>query len=150
MDPTVEAALTVAKAGHQSLREALQRAPRPALDWQPAPDTNSICVLVHHALNSEKWWLAQTVGEELPRNRDAEFLLRDQGAADLLRRIDQADADANAYLSRLKPEDFTRQITYRDQRVSAAWAVIHALEHVREHVGHVELTLQLWERRAAS
>jgi hypothetical protein len=28
------------------------------------------------------------------------------------------------------------------------WALIHAVEHLREHVAHAELTRQLWEDRA--
>ena len=31
--------------------------------------------------------------------------------------------------------------------VTAAWALIHALVHLREHVGHAELTRQLWDER---
>jgi hypothetical protein len=27
--------------------------------------------------------------------------------------------------------------------VTAAWALLHALEHLREHVGHAQLTRQL-------
>ena len=33
--------------------------------------------------------------------------------------------------------------------VSGAWALIHALEHLREHMGHAQLTRQLWEHREA-
>jgi hypothetical protein len=28
----------------------------------------------------------------------------------------------------------------------AAWALMHALEHLREHLGHMALTRQLWEQ----
>ena len=30
-----------------------------------------------------------------------------------------------------------------DEPVTAAWALLHALEHLREHVGHAQLTRQL-------
>jgi len=30
----------------------------------------------------------------------------------------------------------------------AAWALLHALEHLREHVGQMLLTRQLWLARA--
>ena len=31
---------------------------------------------------------------------------------------------------------------------SAAWALVHALEHLREHSGQIGLTRQVWEQRA--
>jgi hypothetical protein len=31
--------------------------------------------------------------------------------------------------------------------VPASWAVLHAIEHLREHIAHVGLTRQLWEAR---
>jgi hypothetical protein len=33
--------------------------------------------------------------------------------------------------------------------VSGAWGLLHAIEHLSEHVGHAQLTRQLWERREA-
>jgi hypothetical protein len=30
-----------------------------------------------------------------------------------------------------------------DEPVTAAWALLHALEHLREHVGHAQLTRDL-------
>lgn len=147
MEPIAEAALAIAKTGHQAFREAVQRANGSALNWQPAAETSSVYMLVHHALNAEKRWLARAVGQEFLYEREADFQLRGDTPADLLRRIDQADADVSDYLSRLRPTDLTRRIVYRDQEVSGAWAVIHALEHVREHVGHIDLTLQVWSQQ---
>jgi hypothetical protein len=36
------------------------------------------------------------------------------------------------------------------EEVPAAWALIHALEHLREHVAHLGLTRQLWESMQSS
>jgi hypothetical protein len=33
--------------------------------------------------------------------------------------------------------------------VTAVWALLHAAEHLREHVAHAELTRQVWERAQA-
>jgi hypothetical protein len=33
------------------------------------------------------------------------------------------------------------------QDVPAAWALLHAMEHLREHEGQMSLTRQLWEAR---
>jgi hypothetical protein len=34
------------------------------------------------------------------------------------------------------------------EEVPPAFALIHAIAHLREHVGHIGLTRQLWEQRA--
>jgi hypothetical protein len=33
-------------------------------------------------------------------------------------------------------------------KVSVAFAVLHALEHAATHVGHIGLTVQLWQQKA--
>ena len=37
-----------------------------------------------------------------------------------------------------------------DMKVPAAWALLHAIEHLREHVGQMQLTRQLWEQTRQS
>jgi hypothetical protein len=58
-------------------------------------------------------------------------------------------ADCRAGLDAEEPFDPTviRQVP-DDDPVSAAWALLHSLEHLREHVAQAQLTRQLWERRA--
>jgi hypothetical protein len=36
-----------------------------------------------------------------------------------------------------------------DDPVTAAWALLHALEHLREHAAQAQLTRQLWQRGRA-
>ncbi|MGL4650633.1 MAG: DinB family protein [Caldilineaceae bacterium] len=44
----------------------------------------------------------------------------------------------------------TRPHPRRPQRImSARWDVIHALEHMAEHIGHAQLTRQLWALQTA-
>jgi hypothetical protein len=33
-------------------------------------------------------------------------------------------------------------------QVSVAWALLHALEHAATHVGHIQLTVQLWHQKS--
>jgi uncharacterized protein DUF664 len=36
------------------------------------------------------------------------------------------------------------------EQVTAGWALLHAIEHLREHVGHAQLTRQLWDARGSA
>jgi hypothetical protein len=45
-----------------------------------------------------------------------------------------------------RPEGRAR--TGADDEETSAFALVHALGHLREHVGQMALTRQLWERRA--
>jgi hypothetical protein len=42
-------------------------------------------------------------------------------------------------ISRISPRN--------DQEVTVAWALIHALKHTAIHLGHVQITRQLWEEQ---
>ncbi|MGZ4149892.1 MAG: DinB family protein, partial [Actinomycetota bacterium] len=129
--------------------EALNRPPA-------AADTNSIAVLVTHALASANAWLAVATGAPQPdRDRDAEFRAVAQSEAELLAFVDDYAARCRALLHGAGPFEpgaprttFRRTTGDEPETVSSAWALLHALEHLREHVGQASLTRQLWEQRA--
>jgi hypothetical protein len=56
-----------------------------------------------------------------------------------LRVLQEAEAFDGTAARRQHPED---------EEVSSAWALIHAVEHLREHLGQAWLTRQLGERRS--
>ena len=108
-----------------------------------------------HALHSTRAWLSVAVAAPLPeRDRPAEFAA---SAADLdafLAGFDAMSNDCRAVLEHAGPFDPGRVGTapwrpgdLAQEPVTAAWALIHALVHLREHVGHAELTRQLWDER---
>ena len=62
-------------------------------------------------------------------------------------------ADASVYaqntLTRLTLGDLEQErVSPRDGRMfSVAWALLHALEHTAIHLGHIQITRQLWEQQ---
>ena len=75
---------------------------------------------------------------------------------ELLETVNQLAADCRALLATQDPfepgtmrESHFRASSGRAEVVSSAWALLHAVEHVREHMGHAQLTRQLWEQREA-
>ena len=131
--------------------------PGEALDWQPVgADTNSIAVLVTHVLHSTRSWLSVAVGAPLPdRDRDSEFTVKSDDAKALGDFMHDFSRQIMALLDSAGEVDWaaTRQTHARpgdkSEKVPASWAVLHAIEHLREHIAHVGLTRQLWEARSA-
>ena len=153
-DPILTSARAVLRAAHNDMRAAIDGLPTDALNWRPTPkDTNSIAVLAIHSLTSTRHWLSVAVDEPLPsRDRDAEFEAIARTPAELLHFVDSATAVCLDLVSKERSVDWSalRQHWAREQDVQpfAAWALLHALEHLREHVGQMMLTRQLWEQRS--
>lgn len=146
VDPTIEAAREILDEALEAMRASIAGATPDALNRRPAgDDTNSIAVLATHSMNSTRWWLHVAMGAEPPaRDRPSEFLATAAGAEELLSFFDGMATDCRAVLDAEVPFD-GGALRERDaeETVTAAWALLHALEHLREHVGHVELTRQL-------
>ncbi len=124
--------------------------PAEALDWIPGADMNSLCVLVVHTTGSARFWVGVALGQPPERNRDLEFQARGLSGADLKGHFAAMEAYIHGALDRLSPADLAlvHPVPNRgDLRVSAGWALLHALEHTGLHLGHAQITRQLWQGR---
>jgi hypothetical protein len=150
-DPTIEAARGFVQGSLDSMRAAIVGVSPDALNDRPGgEDTNPVAVLVVHAVNSTRWWLSVALGMPLPeRDRPSEFRTSVAGADELLALFDPVAADCRALLDTDAAFDAgaIREDPREGEQVTAIWALIHAVEHLREHVAHAELTRQLWENR---
>lgn len=136
---------------HAGIQKELAGLPVEALDWVPAQGMNSLSVLVVHLAGSERYWIGDVVmGESSDRDREAEFRASGLDAATLNRRLDDILNYARAALGRLGLADLDRQCLSprSSKQFSAAWALLHALEHTAIHLGHIQLTRQLWDERS--
>lgn len=149
-DPILEAARGFVDGSLEAMRAAVDGASADALNLRPAgDDTNPVAVLVVHAVNSTRWWLSVARGLPLPnRDRPSEFLTTVADADELLTLFDPVAADCRALLDTDETFDAgaIRDDPREDEPVTAIWALIHAVEHLREHVAHAELTRQVFER----
>lgn len=124
--------------------------PAEALDWIPGADMNSLCVLVVHTTGSARFWVGVALGEPPDRNRDLEFQARGLSGEELKSCFAALEDDVKGALERLTLADLTliHPVPNRgDLRVSAGWALFHALEHTGLHLGHAQITRQLWQQR---
>jgi len=154
-DPVLASARDLVGESVTELRSSIQGLPVEALNWRPAGEqTNSIAVLVTHTLHSTRMWLCMAMGAPLPeRDRDSEFRVAATDAAALLRLVDKLSEDCRVVL--LSAEEMDWAALRRTQgrggdappEVSAAFALIHATEHLRGHVDQISLTRHLWDQR---
>jgi hypothetical protein len=152
-DPSVEAAREIVGESLDAMERVIADAPPELLNWRPAGEgTNPIAVIAVHAVTSTRWWLSVALTDDPPeRDRDAEFRTVVAGASELREIVDPLIADCRELLATEGP--FEPGAARTDPRsgggtgesVTAAWALVHAAEHLREHVAHAELTRQVWD-----
>ncbi len=153
MDPFSAAAYDIIQTSIQDLRATVTDMDRQALNRAPAPDTNSIAVLVAHAVTSAKTLLDAALTGRMDRGyymgtvRPAAFATRDADAATLLALLDELARTAERLTTEGARADYAAPVAYTGGESgpprTRAWCLLHAVEHLREHVGHAQLTKQL-------
>ncbi len=152
-DATIEAARDVLRDSLSELRAAIDGCSVEQLNRRPGgDDTNGPAVLATHALYSTRSWLSLATGADPPhRDRPAEFQVVVDDAGAFMSWFDATAQECRTLLdTAADPFDPSRigTATWRPddlahEPVTAAWALMHALAHLREHVGHTQLTRQL-------
>ena len=138
------------QALHADMKSAIEGLPVEALDWSPGPHMNSLCAVVVHTAGSQRYWIGDVVGQDPSgRNREAEFRAHGMNAVMLKLRLDETRAHTRSVLAELAPQDLEtlRASPSNGRRFTVAWALAHALEHTAIHVGHAQITRQLWDQR---
>ena len=148
VDP-ISLVITQFQALHSELRLEVLNRDDESLNWTPCPGANSVAAIVTHTLGSEAETLRAVAGVPGNRNRDAEFRMGSQSQVDLLDQIRQA----NFLLDDLAPTltgdrgltpTALPTLSSDDRRPGLTW-LIGNLGHAREHMGHLRLTVQLYD-----
>lgn len=150
-DPTIVAARDLFEEAFGGMREVIEGSSPEALAWRPpANDANPITVLAVHSMHSTRWWLTIARGAPLPdRDRPSEFVAHPGSDTELLAFFDRMVGECRERLDPAEAFDAgAERAVPDDDPVSAAWALLHALEHLREHVAQAQLTHQLWDQRS--
>lgn len=147
-DPTVQALREVLAESLDEIRSGVAGLTVDELNATPAGgETNSIAVIVTHALGATRSWLSLAMGAPQPeRDREAEFrAIANDGFASLtedtiarcLAVLDGADWDP----ARVGTPNWNPYLA--EEPRTAAYAAAHALAHLGEHVGHLHMTREL-------
>ncbi|MDE2859445.1 MAG: DUF664 domain-containing protein [Chloroflexota bacterium] len=121
------------------------------LDWSPGPEMNSLCVLAVHVTAAERFWIGIAIDDVIERDRPAEFRARGHSLGELQARF---SANINFYRNAFASQSVGRlseevSFEFLDRRINCrrGWALLHALDHSAEHLGHAGMTRQLLDRR---
>jgi DinB superfamily len=155
-DPLITAASQILDGSLTALRGTVEGLEPDALNWRPGDETNTVAVLVTHAVGSTRWWLSVAMAQPLPeRDRASEFLATTDSPTELLAWYDGMGTRCRSLLDAEAPfdADAIREVPARSTGMSgpvtAAWALLFCLGHLQEHVAHAQMTRQLWEQRPA-
>lgn len=148
MDVETQGLLAELSNIHDRTKAAVSKLGEDGVNWQPpAPGSNPASVIVSHMCGSEAAWVGEYVGG-VPAHRDraAEFQSPQKTEKGLVALVDRTEASSRAAISKHTSASLNRlAVTGRvDFKGTLRDCVLHALTHEAEHVGHLELTLQLW------
>lgn len=146
MQPYFEDYLLNLQELHNDILNALKDLPPAALDWSPAPDVNSINVLVVHTVGAQRFLIGEAVGgDPANRDREAEFKIQGLDAKELTQHLNESYEYIRSVLDSLTVDDLTSVRDFRGRERSVAWILGHALKHTATHMGHIQLMRQVWE-----
>lgn len=127
--------------------------PDEALDWAPGDEMNTFTILVVHTTAAARYWIGDVgLGESSNRNRAAEFQAKGLSKVELKARFEAVETYVEAKFATLTLADLatvqpiTNKMMDRDS-ATVGWALLHALEHTALHLGHAQMTRQLWQQR---
>ena len=150
MNPEAEQYLHMIDDLRSQVKKLTADVPESALDWRPVEGagdhaTNSLAALAAHVAGSERFWINEIVAGNPPaRDRDAEFLTSAVQVSELHRQLDESGSLSREILSRLSDIDLAGTRESRGRTVPVRWAILHVIDHSAIHLGHMQLTYQLW------
>jgi len=124
--------------------------PIEALNWRPIDGkdgqaTNSLAVLTAHIAGAEHFWIGEVIGNHpKTRDRDEEFAAIVNNAAELIHLLEKNGPETREVLSTLNESELNGTRQTRDRIIPVRWCVLHVIDHTSLHLGHMQITYQLW------
>jgi uncharacterized damage-inducible protein DinB len=150
MPPELASYLQMIEDLRGQVREMIAGLPSEALNWRPLEGTeehatNSLAVLAAHVAGAEHFWIGEVVGRLPPsRDRDAEFATAAASAAELTELLGQIGEETRQVFSALSEADLEGTRDAWGRVIPVRWCILHVIDHTALHLGHMQLTHQLW------
>jgi hypothetical protein len=135
------------------LEQALDGLTKQELNYHPpVAEANSIYAISTHTLgNARAWILGICCGHPIERDRPAEFRALGKDATPIIDNARSLLEDIERSLRALVPESLNELREPRQQLwgagtsepVTGREAILHALSHAAEHIGHIGITRDL-------
>jgi hypothetical protein len=134
---------------HQELRDELGGLEDDALNWVPVQGANSIATILIHLVGSEAETLRALAGLAVERDRDAEFKNGGLSRGQVRELLDKADDLISEVTPRIGVQRLEATLPLptlpaAEVRSGMTWMVGN-YGHAREHLGHIQLTRQLYD-----
>ena len=150
---------------HRQVSGLITGLPAEALNWRPLPPavpassgqpgrgagateedaTNSLAVLATHIAGAERFWIGEVIGGRPPtRDRDAEFLTEVEDGSQLVRLLERTGLETREVLTTLTEADLGNLREVWGRQLPVCWGIVHIIDHTALHLGHMQLTYQLW------
>ncbi len=130
--------------------ELISSVPAEVLNWRPIEDegdhaTNSLAVMAAHVAGAEHHWYHEVIGRQpATRQRELEFKTVAENAAGLVDILASNAEESRHILSALSSEDLDGAREVEGHNVPVRWAILHVIDHTALHLGHMQITYQLW------
>ncbi len=166
MTTEIETYRTLLRYKYEDLDLTLDGLPDEALLWRPfdvSPwrgSANSLGEIIAHAVSSTVYLLARA--DWVLQRREWRDVDGDEGGEEfgpanhqvayLRERVWRTHGLADAFLASLSAQDLDASWAHptKPGRVfNVRYDVVHAIEHLSEHIGHAQLTRQLWALTSA-
>src|SRR5271165_712535 len=139
---------------HDQLRDEINGLYDNALNWVPTTGANSISTIITHLVGSEAETLRSVAGLPCERDRGAEFVAKELTMGEVLELLDRADELITTVAPLLDSDRLTSAIALptlpaEEVRTGITWLVGN-YGHAREHVGHIQLTKQIYQGEHSS
>ncbi|MDO9131242.1 MAG: DinB family protein [Anaerolineales bacterium] len=124
--------------------------PAEALNWRPIEGkddhaTNSLAILATHIAGAEHFWIAEVVGgRPATRDRDAEFATVATFSAEIIQLLEKTAQETREVFSTLSESELNGTRQAKGRTVPVRWCILHVIDHTSLHLGHMQITYQLW------
>ena len=152
MIPEIDNYLTRLEDLRGQVIDLIRDLPPEALNWRPVEGeedhiTNSLAVLAAHIAGAEQFWIHEVIGEDpKTRDRDQEFVTEAANAADIIAKHMQNKKRTREILEDWDSTQLEKIYLVHEKQVPARWAILHIIDHTSLHLGHMQITYQLWNQ----
>jgi uncharacterized damage-inducible protein DinB len=134
-DAVIAEARTTLREAHEKIVHCLDQLNDDQFNWRPFEQQNSLANILLHLCGNMRQWIIAGI-EQLPdtRHRPSEFSDRTKHSkADLVKRLAQTVAEADATLSRVTADTITQPRRIQGFDTNVMYAIFHTVSHF---VGH--------------
>jgi uncharacterized damage-inducible protein DinB len=155
MQPELHYASIVFQNQRERFTQAVNGLSEEGLNWRPGHEMNAVGQLVRHIVAYQRVFFSFALGEPTVQS-EAEIeemhvhSFRDEPVthAEITALLTEEYARVEAALARLDAMDLSDGVTtMRGTQRERRRFITQAMLHAQEHMGHAEITRQLWEQR---